>query len=139
MSLGRDRVIGVVRRQSQGRHQIVRSMSIEVSIHRWQTDTRPCDFSLYLETVRGAVFADFDSHGGTCVTLRRVSFDGYGCCRTENGCSKMNSDDSIVLVEAIREDDVNNDIVRGILLRYFAENSDTIWRDALEDHQLLNT
>lgn len=64
-------------------------MPIEIALHKWETNTRPCDFSLNLETPRGTVFADFDELADECVTLRRISFDGYGCCETEGRFSAI--------------------------------------------------
>ena len=112
-------------------------MPIEIALHHWETNTRPCDFSLNLETPRGSVFADFDAESEHCVSLRRISFDGYGCCQTEGKCSKMPTGDSFALTKAIREHDVNNQSIRDILCRYFAENASIIWADALDEHQLV--
>jgi hypothetical protein len=111
-------------------------MPIEIAVHRWETDTRPCDFSLKLETPRGTVFADFNELPDECITLRRISFDGYGCCETEGRCSKMSSADATTLINAISEKDVNKESVLDVLRRYFAENSSIIWSDALDEHQL---
>jgi hypothetical protein len=111
-------------------------MPVEIALHQWETNTRPCDFSLRLETPRGTVFADFDELGDECVTLRRISFDGYGCCETEGRCSKMSSTDATTLINSIREEDVNEQSILDILCRYFAENSSIIWSDALDEHQL---
>ncbi len=111
-------------------------MSIEIGLHYWETSTRPCDFSLNLETPRGTVIADFDVLADECVTLRRISFDGFGCCETEGRCSKMSPSDSTTLINSIREKDVNRQPVRDILCRYLAENASSIWADALDEHQL---
>ncbi len=111
-------------------------MPIEITLHKWETNTRPCDFSLNLETPRGMVFADFDELADECVTLRRISFDGYGCCETEGRCSALSSSDAMNLINAIRDNDVNNKSILDILRRYFAENASIIWSDALDEHQL---
>jgi hypothetical protein len=112
-------------------------MPIEIALHRWKTNTRPCDFSLCLSTPRGAVFADFDAESDHRVSLRRISFDGYGCYEAEGNCSKMNLDDSTTLIVAISKNDVNNHTVLDILYRYFVDNDSIIWRDALSEHRLL--
>jgi hypothetical protein len=49
----------------------------------------------------------------------------------------MSVDESRMLVSLVNTDDVNRDAVREILYRYFAQNQKVIWRDALEEHQLL--
>ena len=111
-------------------------MPIEIALHRWEADTRPCDFCLNLKTPRGNVFADFDELPDKGITLRRISFDGYGCCGTEGRCSKMSSADATTLINAISEKDVNKESIFGVLCRYLAENSSIIWSDALVEHQL---
>ena len=41
-------------------------------------NTRPADY--YLGCLNGSEFIDFDNCENDCVRLRRISFDGYGCC-----------------------------------------------------------
>ena len=112
-------------------------MSYEIFVHTWETDTRPCDFSLCLNTSRGATFADFDVDATGRVTLRRVSFDGYGCCRTNGTVSQMDFSESRLLTDAVRDNTVNCDPIRNLLRRYFTANADIIWMDALTEHELL--
>jgi hypothetical protein len=111
-------------------------MPIEITLHRWESNTRPCDFSLNIETPRGTVFADFDDLAEDGVTLRRISFDGYGCCETEGRCAALSSSEATTLLDAIRENDVNNKSILDILRRYFAENASILGSDALDEHQL---
>ncbi len=70
------------------------------------------------------------------VLLRRIFFDGYGCCETEDRCAALPSSDAMTPINAIRENDVNNKSILDILRRYFAENASIIWSDALNEHQL---
>ena len=67
----------------------------------------------------------------------RISFDGYGCCATEGKVARMPLDESHTLVKLVKTDDVNRDEIREILYRYFDQNQNVIWRDALVDHELL--
>ena len=114
-------------------------MAIKVSVHEWKTNTRHCDFSLCLTTERGgAVFADFELDCENCVTFRRVSFDGFGCYETNGECTRMSAADSDKLISATRLNEVNNEHVRDILLQYFKENSNFVWRDALIEHRLID-
>lgn len=83
------------------------------------------------------VFADFDSDGENRVAFRRVSFDGYGCYKTNGECTRMSVGDSDELIRAVRLNDVNTEHVRDIRLRYFEENSGLVWRDALIGHRLI--
>jgi hypothetical protein len=108
---------------------------MEISKHDWTTPTRPCRFSLCLQG--GSVFADFDIDSDGHVCLVRISFDGYGCCGTEGKVTQMPLHESHTLVELVDSNDVNRDEIREILYRYFDENQNVIWRDALVEHELL--
>jgi len=49
----------------------------------------------------------------------------------------MPLDESHTLVKLVNTDDVNRDEIREILYRYFDQNQNVIWRDALVEHELL--
>src|SRR5438552_412459 len=108
---------------------------IEISKYVWPALTRPCRFCLCLQG--GCVFADFDVDSDGRVYLVRISFDGYGCCTTERKVLRMSLHDSQTLVKLVDTDDLNRDEVREILYRYFNQNQNVIWQDALLEHQLL--
>jgi hypothetical protein len=109
--------------------------SVEISKYHWATGTRPCSFCLCLEG--GSVFADFDVDTVGRAYLVRISFDGYGCCATDGKVTRLPLDESHTLVKLIDTDHVNCDEVRDILYRYFDQNKNVIWREALEEHALL--
>ncbi len=108
---------------------------MEISKYIWTTSTRPCRFCLCLQD--GSVFADFNIDSDGRVYLVRISFDGYGCCATEDKVARMPLDESQTLVKLVDTDDVNRDKIREILYRYFDQNQNVIWLDALVEHQLL--
>lgn len=99
------------------------------------TPTRPCSFCLCLQG--GSVFADFDTDAADIVSLRRISFDGYGCCGVGESVTKMSSGDSRLLLDAIARRELSTVEVEGVLRRYFRENQNLIWNDALAEHELL--
>lgn len=96
--------------------------------------TRPCSFSLRLQG--GSVFADFDSDDADTISLRRISFDGYGCCEVES-MPRMSSGDSRLLLDAIARGELESVQVEDVLRRFFRECKDVIWSDALAEHDLL--
>ena len=96
--------------------------------------TRPCSYCLSLQ--RGAVFADFDVENGQA-QLVRISFDGYGCCNLEGFPRKMNAVDSDRFIQMIEARSVDQVEMSEILTRYFKENTDVIWKDALAESELL--
>lgn len=94
---------------------------------------RDCRFCLCLQ--EGSVFADFDVDEEGRAFLRRISFDGYGCCNDE--FKKMKTEDSGLLIESVERGSVSDPKIQELLLRYFKENADVIWSDALVSHELL--
>lgn len=96
--------------------------------------TRPCRFCLSLQG--DSVFADFDVDPDGRVFAVRVSYDGYGCCRAPADIGRMNAGDSAALL-AMLELDAFTDEAAPALRRYFQENRDVLWPDALAHHDLL--
>jgi hypothetical protein len=96
--------------------------------------TRPCSFCLCLQG--GSVFADFDTDDADIISIRRISFDGYGCCEPES-ITRMSSADSRLLLDAIASGELESVQVDEVLRRYFRASKDVIWSDALAEHDLL--
>jgi hypothetical protein len=110
------------------------AMSIAVQTYPVMA-TRPCSFCLCLQG--GSVFADFDTDDADIISLRRISFEGYGCCAVGESITKMSSGDSRLLLDAIARGELESVEVEEVLRRYFQENKDMIWSDALAEHDLL--
>lgn len=96
--------------------------------------TRPCSFCLSLQG--GSVLADFDTDDTGTVSIRRISFDGYGCCHVKSA-TRMSAGDSRLLLEAIACGELESVQVEEVLRRYFRRSKDVIWSDALAEHDLL--
>jgi len=84
-----------------------------------------------------SVFADFDIDQYGRVYLLRISFDGYGCCRTSETSSRMSLGQSAQFAGLIENEQFDSEEFVDLLLHYFKENDDVIWKDALEEHKLL--
>jgi hypothetical protein len=97
--------------------------------------SRPCSFCLCLQG--GSVFADFDTDDAGIISLRRISFDGFGCCRVGESITKMSVGDSRLLLDAIARGELGGIQIGEVLRRYFQENKEEIWSDALAEHDLL--
>lgn len=112
-------------------------MSIEIRrFDGMQSAGRPCKYCLGLQD--DSVFADLDFDEDGNVLLLRISFDGFGCCRTEGEVRSMNPETSKEFVRLVENNEMSESL-GAILLNYFTENSDVIWKDALQQHNLLNT
>ena len=109
-------------------------MSIAIEVYPVMP-TRPCSFCLCLQG--GSVFADFDIDDANIVSLRRISFDGFGCCEPSESITKINSEASRSLLNAIASGELETLRIEDILRKYFRENADVIWSDALTEHDLL--
>ncbi|MBC3930401.1 hypothetical protein [Undibacterium curvum] len=102
--------------------------------------TRPCAFCLCLQD--GRVFADFDFDAEGLVSLRRISFDGYGCCKPTLPTQKINLSDSVQIRSMVdshtqEQDGVEYPEIEQILRNYFKANFEVLWEDALKDHELV--
>src|SRR5262249_31859335 len=100
-----------------------------------QTAGRPCRYCLGLQD--DSVFADFDLDNKGRIFLLRISFDGYGCCTTAKDVRPMSPDISNRLIHLVEANNFGSGELAAILSQYFRENSDVIWLDALEAHNLL--
>jgi hypothetical protein len=94
---------------------------------------RECHFCLCLQ--KGSVFADFDVDKEGLVFLRRISFDGYGCCNGD--FNKMKAEDSRRLIDSVERGSLAEPQIEELLRTYLEKNSNLIWRDALTDHELV--
>ena len=97
--------------------------------------TRPCCFCLVPQGE--SVFADFDTDDSKMIALRRISFDGFGCCRVKGLTTKMSRGDSGLILTAIARDQLETEEVEKVLFGYFRENLNVIWKDALQEHGLV--
>ena len=109
-------------------------MGIEVTQYPVM-QTRPCSFCLSLQG--GSVFADFETDPSGIISLRRISFDGFGCCEVRKEATRMSSEESRLLLDAIARSELDSVKVEEALRKYFRENKDLIWTDALAEHDLL--
>ena len=98
-----------------------------------KVESRPCRFCLSLQD--DSVFADFDVDEEGHAFLRRISFDGYGCCSGE--FKKMPLADSRILIESVERGVVEDPKIEVVLRTYLEENAGAIWEDALASHELL--
>ncbi len=94
---------------------------------------RKCVFCLSLQG--GSVFADFDLDSERNVFLRRISFDGYGCCNGD--FKKMTAGNSRLLIDAVDRDIFTDPSIEELLRSYFSDHADAIGTDALADHELV--
>jgi len=96
--------------------------------------TRKADF--YLGCLDSSVFIDFNLNNNVQIYLKRISFDGYGCCEIED--SKMlDQRDSIKFVEEMNKESIDQKTIELLVKSLIEINSEKIWTDALEEYKLI--
>lgn len=95
--------------------------------------SRPADY--YLGYLDGCVFLDFDNVGQNRICLRRISFDGYGCCELTDAVP-LDSADSDIFRAIVQNEIKDQDTLRTIVTRAIALNKELVWADALEQYDL---
>ena len=97
--------------------------------------SRPCSYCLAFQD--DSVFADFELDESGCLYLLRISFDGFGCCEPKANIGKIDSINSKYIVNAIANDSLTLLKVHEILRGYFRVNQNSLWQDALLEHELI--
>lgn len=98
--------------------------------------TRKADF--YLGCLGGSVFIDFDKLSDGLVVLRRISFDGYGCCNIGDAAKSLDSEQSARFLEEYSKNSINQYEMTEIIQQVIELNKGHIWKDALEEYGFLN-
>jgi hypothetical protein len=104
--------------------------------------TRPANY--YLGYLEGSVFLDFDNVE-TRVCLKRISFDGYGCCELADTAIPLSEEDSKIFKDLLQDvvkeqfQDVVKDqlTLKAIIKKAITINKKLIWTDALEEYELI--
>ena len=97
--------------------------------------TRKAD--IYLGCFDGSVFLDFIISTDNLIFLRRISFDGYGCCNLDGTTESLSVRDSQVFLKEIAKEEFNQETVCGLVQKIIQLNKDLIWNDALLEYGLL--
>jgi len=98
-------------------------------------ESRKADF--YLGCLDGSVFLDFNSTTDNLIYLRRISFDGYGCCDIDNNAKCLNYKLSKDFIDEIGKDELDQEKITGIVSELIRLNNDNIWTEALEKYNLI--
>lgn len=99
-------------------------------------DSRRADF--YLGCLDGSVFIDFNQSNGRLISLRRISFDGYGCCDISDKANSLNFEMSQKFIEEIEKNELDQNKLTSLVKQAIRLNKEYIWTDALEEYNLLD-
>jgi len=98
-------------------------------------DSRKADF--YLGCLDGSVFIDFNYTTDKRINLCRISFDGFGCCNLDNDAKCLDDKSSNAFLEEVSKDNLDQETITKIVLELIRLNKDNIWKDALEQYNLI--
>lgn len=97
--------------------------------------TRIADY--YLGCLDGSVFIDFDLSKDCCIFLKRISFDGYGCCNLNEKIIPMNKEESQLFIDTYKNDNLDQYIMTKLITDTIEINKEHIWKDALKEYGLI--
>lgn len=96
---------------------------------------RPADY--YLGCLDGCVFIDFNLTNNNCIYLRRISFDGYGCCDLDDFSTPMSKEDSQLFIDTYKRKDLDQVVMTLLIKKTIKNNKEHIWQDALKEYSLI--
>lgn len=99
-------------------------------------DSRQADY--YLGCHDSSVFLDFNTTKDNLIYLCRISFDGYGCCNLDNNSKCLDGQLSNEFIEQLSKEKLDQEIITKIVLELIRLNMDIIWKDALEEYNLID-
>ena len=98
--------------------------------------SRKADY--YLGCLEGSVFIDFDKTDENQISLRRISFDGYGCCNiAQSQRTPLSISDSQKFISELDKVELDQEIITALIKRILELNKSNIWIDALEEYNLI--
>jgi hypothetical protein len=98
-------------------------------------NTRKADY--YLGCLDSSVFIDFNRSEDNRIYLRRISFDGYGCCNLDKNANHLNHQDSKKFIEEIEKEELDQVVITLLVKTAVKINKEQIWTDALEEYGLI--
>lgn len=101
------------------------------------SETRKADY--FLGCLGGSVFIDFCTSIENEIYLKRISFDGYGCCELQNFNNKLDKIDSEKFIQEVSKEFINQDIIEWLVKKLIKINVIQIWKDALEEYNLIES
>ncbi len=97
--------------------------------------SRKADYYLRMVTY-GTVCMDFNDYNGKII-LKRISFDGYGCCTPKNQLTPFNEEDSALFKSILAAPELDLKELSRIIRKNIGANSESLWEDALKEYGLI--
>lgn len=113
---------------------ILRNMNEQLFYITSMPESRLADY--YLAYHDGCVFLDFNNHDNDRICLKRISFDGYGCCELGDQANPLDYNDSQIFKTLYKTNLKDQNLLLKIIKKSIAHNRQEIWTDALEEYNL---
>lgn len=97
-------------------------------------ESRIADY--YLGYMGGCLFFDFNNYDNDRITLKRISFDGFGCCELDDRAIPMDKEDSRNFKILFKDNLKDQKMLLTIVKKAITLNKHAIWADALEGYNL---
>ncbi|MBN2519801.1 MAG: hypothetical protein JXB17_04790 [Bacteroidales bacterium] len=113
-------------------------MEIDNYNFRWTSmpSSRKADY--YLAYYDDSVFIDFNNFNSEQVVIVRISFDGFGCCNIpDKNVKPMSKEDSKIFKLMFKNNNINQNELKNIIIRTLTMNKHEIWEDALNEYHLI--
>jgi hypothetical protein len=91
----------------------------------------------HLGCLDSSVYIDFNESKEGLITLCRISFDCFGCCNIGDAAKPLNAEMSRQFIEEIQKDILDQKILTCIIKEIIKINKEFIWKEALEEYNLL--
>lgn len=91
----------------------------------------------YLSYYDGSVYLDFNNTADGRIILKRISFDGHGCCNLGDETIPMDHTDSQAFKAMLRSGILDQPRLSAIVKKTIWDNRALIWNDALVKYDLL--
>lgn len=103
--------------------------------------TREADY--YLGCLNGSIFMDFDKSSSNQIFLKRISFDGFGCCNLRNNEQQLSVSETEQFISILTNQEIMEEVmvdqkeINHLVLKLIELNKKEIWSGALKKYQLL--
>ncbi|GAL87394.1 hypothetical protein MYP_4624 [Sporocytophaga myxococcoides] len=91
----------------------------------------------YLGCLDGSVFIDLNLSDDNRIYLRRISFDGYGCCSLNDVVNCLSIEDSLRFIKEFKKETLDDRAIASLVKELIKINKDHIWADAIEEYDLM--
>jgi hypothetical protein len=98
-------------------------------------NTRIADY--YLGCLDGSIYIDLNLDTNNQIYLKRISFDGYGCCSLNEIGNKLDQSDSQLFINLMSQTELDQNKLEYLILKLIESNKTQIWNDALIEYQLI--